>query len=145
MPIFKRGASFNGFKASNIAAGTTAGDAVEYNQIVAALAGKRSITRTVNTQTGTSYTFVIGDYGNVVDFSNTGTVTVTIPTNASVAFPVGTEIEGVNLNTGDVVFVGAGGVTINSPAGLAVRDQFGAYGLRKTATNTWVLYGRTVA
>lgn len=98
--------------------------------------------RVVNNQTGTTYTFVAGDAGNVVDFSNTSAITATVPPNSSVSFPIGTEIEGVNLNTGDLTFVGGSGVTVNSANGLNIRDQYGPYCLRKTGTNTWVLMGR---
>lgn len=98
--------------------------------------------RAVNSQTGTTYTFDLADANNVVDFSNTSAITATVPPNSAVPFPIGTEIEGVNLNTGDLTFVGGSGVTVSSAAGLNVRDQYGAYCLRKTAVNTWILFGR---
>ena len=41
-------------------------------------------------------------------------ITLTIPTNASVAFPVDTQIDVVAYGAGDVSIAGAGGVTINS-------------------------------
>lgn len=46
----------------------------------------------VNTQTGTSYTPVLGDNGKIVTLNNASAITVSIPTNASVAYPVGAQI-----------------------------------------------------
>ena len=46
----------------------------------------------INTQTGTSYTPVLGDNGKLVTLNNASAISVTIPTNASVAYPVGAQI-----------------------------------------------------
>ena len=45
----------------------------------------------LNAQTGTTYTLVIGDAGKTVTMDNASAMTLTIPANASVAFPIGTE------------------------------------------------------
>ena len=47
----------------------------------------------VDARTGTTYTLVLADRGKLVTCSNTGAITVTIPTNASVAFPVGSQVD----------------------------------------------------
>ena len=59
---------------------------------------------TLNAQTGTTYTLVIGDAGKTVTMDNASAMTLTIPANSSVAFPVGTTI--------DVIRKGAGTLTI---------------------------------
>lgn len=46
----------------------------------------------VNTQTGTSYTPVLSDNGKIVTLNNASAITVSIPTNGSVAYPVGAQI-----------------------------------------------------
>ena len=93
-----------------------------------------------NAQTGTSYTLVLTDVAKVVSLTNAAAITLTVPTNASVAFPVGTQIL---LYQG-----GAGQVTISSSA--TIRSQgtklklFGQYavaGLLKVATDEWVAFG----
>jgi collagen type I/II/III/V/XI/XXIV/XXVII alpha len=95
-----------------------------------------------NTQSGTSYTSVIGDANEMVIFSNSSAVTWTIPTNASVAFPTGTTIYGQQGGTGQVTPVGASGVTINASGGLyATTQQFSVIALTKQATNTWIETG----
>ena len=48
-------------------------------------ATKSNVVRTVNAQTGTSYTFAKSDSGNVCTFNNAAATTVTVPPNSSVA------------------------------------------------------------
>lgn len=93
----------------------------------------------VNAQTGTSYGLVLADAGKQVTLSNTATVTVTIPTNATQAFAIGTKILLINLNTGSVVIAPAGGVTVNAPSGDLSIPRYGTALLIKTGTDTWVV------
>lgn len=90
---------------------------------------------TVNTQTGTTYTLVLSDQGGLVTLSNASAVTVTVPTNASVAFATGTVINLLNLGAGSVTVSAAGGVTINGSA--TTLTQNGQVTLVKLGTNTW--------
>lgn len=100
---------------------------------------------TINAQTGTSYTLVIGDAGKFVTMSNASASTLTVPPNSSVAFPVGTVIEGAQLGAGQVTLTPGSGVTINGTPGLKIAAQYGSYGLIKTATDTWLAVGRLAA
>lgn len=95
----------------------------------------------VNAQTGTTYTLVLADRGKLVTCSNTGAITVTIPTNASVAFPVGSQVDVAVMNTGMVTFVGASGVTVNGTPSLVTRARYSAVTLIKVATNQWLTVG----
>jgi hypothetical protein len=96
---------------------------------------------TLNAQTGTSYTTVLADASKLVTLNNGSAITLTIPTNASVAYPVGTKIDLAQLGAGQVTVAGAGGVTVNSTPTLKFRDQYSAATCIKTATNTWLLVG----
>jgi hypothetical protein len=98
-----------------------------------------------NAQTGTTYTLVLGDAGKLVELSNASAITLTVPTNASVAFPIGTQINLLQTNTGQVTVAGAGGVTVNGAPGLKLTDRWSAATLIKRATDTWVLTGRLSA
>lgn len=100
--------------------------------------------KTINAQTGTSYTAVLGDadHDAFLTLNNAGAVTFTVPPNASVAFPVGSVIEGAQLGAGQVTITPGSGVTINGTPGLKVAAQYGTFGLLKIATNTWLAYGR---
>jgi hypothetical protein len=98
-------------------------------------------TVTANAQTS-NYTLVLGDAGKSIDVTNASARTVTVPLNASVAFPVGTVVEVARLGAGSVTIVATGGVTIDSRGSLlAVGNQYGAASLRKLATDTWLLVG----
>jgi hypothetical protein len=48
----------------------------------------------INEQTGTAYTLAITDKGKLVISSNVAANTLTVPPNSSVAFPIGTRLEG---------------------------------------------------
>ena len=99
----------------------------------------------INTQTGTTYTLVLTDAQKLITLGNAGAIAVTIPTNASVAFPVGTQIDCIQILAGAVTFSGAG-VTINSKdSEKTINDQWVGVTLIKTATDTWSLLGDLVA
>jgi len=100
----------------------------------------------VNQQTGTTYTLVIGDAGKVIECSNAGAITLTVPANASVAFAVGTIVTVEQTGAGQVTISPASGVTVNEVEGnTKIKGQYGVVSLRKTATDTWTLYGATAA
>jgi hypothetical protein len=94
-----------------------------------------------NTQTGTSYTLVLADAGKLVTLSNAAAITLTIPTNASVAFPVDTRIDLLQYGAGQVT-VGGAGVTIRSSGSkLKLTGRYSGATLWKKDTDEWVLIG----
>lgn len=101
----------------------------------------------VNAQTGTTYTFVLADNGKFVTASNSSAQTYSIPTNASVAFPVGTQIHIIQIGTGQVTInaVTSGTTTVLSTGGTAaapkIAARYGAATCIKTATDTWYVIG----
>jgi len=98
---------------------------------------------TVNAQTGASYTLALADDGALVTLNNASPNTLTVPTNASVAFPVGTVVNFAQTGAGVTTVVGASGVTINgvSAGSAAVNKRYSAGSLVKIATNEWLLSG----
>lgn len=94
-----------------------------------------------NAQTGTTYTTVLADQGKMVELSNASAITLTVPTNASVAYPTGTQINLLQTGAGQVTVAGAGGVTVNATPGLKLRAQWSSATLLKRGTDTWVLLG----
>lgn len=94
-----------------------------------------------NVQTA-SYGLVLDDAGKAVEMNAAGATVVTVPAEATAAFPVGTVIELVRMGAGAVTVAAAAGVTIRSVAGrLALANQYSAASLRKRAANEWVLVG----
>ena len=99
-----------------------------------------------NAQTGTTYTLALADAGLLVTLNNGSAITLTVPTNTTAAFPVGTTIDLAQLGAGQVTVAPADGtVTINATPGLKIAAQYGGATLTKLATNTWLLIGGLAA
>lgn len=107
----------------------------------AGTAGSFATAQTINAQTGTTYTAQTSDAGKVVTLTNASAITVTVPTNASAAIPVGTHVDFIQTGAGQVTFAGAGGVTVSATPGLSTRAQYSACTLLKTGSDTWQLVG----
>jgi hypothetical protein len=103
------------------------------------------ITYDINAQTGTTYTFVLGDAGDIVTSSNAGTVVMTIPPNSSVAYPIGASITVISIGAGLTNFAQGAGVTINSTGAVAtapvLRIQHSSATAIKVDTDTWQVVG----
>lgn len=98
-----------------------------------------------NAQTGTTYTLALTDVAKVVSLTNGSAITLTIPTNATVAFPTGTQILLYQGGAGQVT-VGGAGVTIRSQGTkLKITGQYAVAGLLKVGTDEWVMFGNTSA
>ena len=61
-----------------------------------------------------NYVIALQDSGKTLTINASSATTVTVPTNATVAFPVGTTLTVFQTGTGEVSFVEASGVTIRS-------------------------------
>jgi len=93
-----------------------------------------------NAQTA-SYTLVLDDKNKIVEMNVASANNLTVPPNSSVAFPVGSQINILQVGAGQTTVVAGAGVTINSTPGLKIRAQYSYATLIKRATNTWVLVG----
>lgn len=102
---------------------------------------------TLNSQTGTTYTPVLTDaYQVLIITSNASAKTVSIPTNASVAFPTGTAITFLNTGAGALTInaVTSGTTTITSAGATSSAPTVGQYKSAvaiKTATDAWTIVG----
>jgi hypothetical protein len=101
----------------------------------------------LNAQTGTTYTFALTDNGRLVTASNASAQTYSIPTNASVQFPVGTQINIIQIGAGQVTInaVTSGTTTIASTGASAtapkLRAQYSSATCIKAATDLWYVIG----
>lgn len=98
--------------------------------------------------TGITKTLALADANTLQICNNASDQTITIPTNASVAFPTGTLIAFTQKGAGVLKIKGASGVTINGNAEaggdeslVQVSGQYQSCGLYKDATNTWIATG----
>ena len=105
-------------------------------------AGFRSV-QNAATITSSNYTIQLSDLGKLVEIDNATACTLTVPTNASVAFSVGDRIDILQIGAGQVTVTPVSGtVTINGyDGGLKLNGQWASATLVKRATNTWVAIG----
>jgi len=81
----------------------------------------------------------------MLEVNASAAATITIPTDAAVAFPVGTEIEVSQEGAGEVTITPAGGVTLNSFENKRKIDgRYSVVVLKKRAANDWRLAGTLV-
>ena len=100
----------------------------------------------LNAQTGTTYTFVLGDDGKLCTFDNALSITATVPANSSVAYGIGTQINLMQLSAGQVTIAAAGGVTLRSEGSkLKLKGQYAVGTCVKIASDTWVVVGNLSA
>ena len=154
----------NAKKLTGLAAGTSAGDSVRYEQVVltgGALGTPTSGTLTSCTVDGTNgvgyinipqnsqsaaYTLVAADAGKHIFHPSTdaNARTFTIPANASVAYPIGTAISFINMTsqvvsiaiTTDTMYLSSAGTT-----GTRSLAQYGTATAVKITSTSWIISG----
>jgi hypothetical protein len=102
----------------------------------------------IDAKTGTTYTFVLADANNeLITASNASAQTYSIPTNASVAFPIGCQINIIQIGAGQVTInaVTSGTTTVLSTGATAaapkLRAQYSVATLIKAGTDLWYVTG----
>lgn len=104
-------------------------------------------TFTVGTANTSDYTAVLADQYQVLEIMNKATaIAFKLPTNASVAFPVGTAITVLNIGAGTCTIsaVTPATTTVLSAGATAASPTLGQYKSAvciKTATDTWYVVG----
>ena len=112
--------------------------AADYNGLVAF---------TIGAAQTNDYTAVIADTYQVLELMNKGTaIAYKIPTNASVAFPIGTVLNILNIGAGvcTISAVTSGTTTILSSGTVAAAPTLAQYksaACIKTGTDTWYVVG----
>ena len=105
------------------------------------------ITLGINAQTGTTYTVVAADAANLITANNSSAQTYSIPTNATTAFAIGTQINIIQIGTAQVTVQAAnsGTTTILSTGATAAapktRTRYSAMTLVKAGTDLWYVMG----
>jgi hypothetical protein len=102
---------------------------------------------TVGTANTADYTAVLADQYQVLELMNKATaIAFKIPTNASVAFPIGTALTVLNIGAGvcTISAVTSGTTTILSAGAVAASPTLAQYKSAvciKTGTDTWYVVG----
>ena len=88
----------------------------------------------------------LAERDSLIEMGSATAITLTIPTNASVAYPIGTAIDILQTGAGQVTIAPVDGtVTVNGTPGLKLRTTWSSCTLFKRAANTWVIYGDLTA
>jgi hypothetical protein len=105
------------------------------------------VTYTIGTANTDDYTATLSDSYQVLELMNKGTaVAFKIPTNASVAFPIGTAITVLNIGAGvcTISAVTSGTTTVLSAGATPAAPTLPQYKTAvciKTGTDTWYVVG----
>lgn len=106
--------------------------------------------RTINAQTGTTYTFALADASNAGGFplvtgSNASAETFTVPPQSSVVWLAGSQIDVCQIGAGKLTLAQGAGVTINSlSSNKAIGGQYVCVSLIRTASDVWLLTGTLI-
>ena len=102
----------------------------------------------ISTQAGTTYTLATGDqYQKLLVFTSSSAKTVSIPTDATFAFPVGTAITILNDNAAGNLTIQAassGTTAVTSAGATSAAPVVGAFKTAvclKIAANDWTIVG----
>ena len=105
------------------------------------------VTFTVNTAQTADYTAVLADqYQTLTPMNKATAIAFKIPTNASVAFPVGTALTVLNIGAGTCTIsaVTSGTTTVTSAGAVSASPTLAQYKTAvciKTATDAWTVVG----
>jgi hypothetical protein len=113
---------------------------VEFSDGVQTKAGVPSLTTFV--EKTADYTLdTLAHQDNLIEMNSTSPMTFTIPTNATLAWPIGASMDILQTNTGEVTIAAVGGVTLNRTPGNKLRTQWSSATILKRGTDSWILYG----
>jgi hypothetical protein len=104
--------------------------------------------RTPIIQKSASYTLsALTERDDLIEMGSSSAITLSIPTDATLNFPIGTSLDILQTGTGQVTIaaVTPGTTTVNATPGLKLRTQWSSATLFKRAANTWVVYGDLTA
>lgn len=87
------------------------------------------------------YTVVLADANGYKRMATNANRNIIIPTNATTAFPIDTEIHFEQADTGVITITGAGGVTLRAYEGYKTKGPYWVVTAKKVATDEWVIIG----
>ena len=95
-----------------------------------------------NSQSSNSYTLVLTDRDKLVEIDDASGATLTVPTNSSVAFPIGTQILVVQSGAGQCTIIPSVGVNLYAEGSkVKTVGQYALATLVKCDTDSWYLGG----
>ena len=102
--------------------------------------------KTISQKTDSYTLSSLTERDSMIEISKSSAVTLTVPADATIDYPVGTSINILQTGAGQVTVAPVSGtVTVNATPGLKLRAQWSSATLVKRAANTWVLLGDLTA
>lgn len=102
--------------------------------------------RSVRNITGTTYSLALADAGKSLVFSNSSPITVTIPLDSGIEFPIGETFLLIQKGTGQITVTATSGVTLGSlNSNVKSAGTYAEMHLAKIAVDEWVLSGDLTA
>ena len=100
--------------------------------------------RAIITEATTTRTLALADAGDFIVCTSGSATTVIIPTNTSVAFPTGTEIDFIQKGAGELTIEANAGVTLNGVdrGSTSITAQWGGATIKKIDRDEWIIVGK---
>lgn len=92
-------------------------------------------------EAGATYSPVASDENQLIKLTNSGAITVSLPSNATTAIPVDTAIDFVWWGVGQPTFAAGSGASADGTPGLKLRARYSGATAKKLGTNAWWVYG----
>ena len=123
------------------------GDDANFASSVTTSLGLKVDSLTPISQKTASYTLSsLTERDDLIEMGSGSALTLTIPTDATLDFPIGTSIDILQTGAGQVTVAPVSGtVTVNATPGLKLRTTYSSATLFKRAANTWVVFGDLTA
>ena len=124
------------------------GDDANFAASVTTSLGLKVDSLTPISQKTASYTLSsLTERDDLIEMGSGSALTLSIPTDATLNFPIGTSIDILQTGAGQVTIaaVTPGTTTVNATPGLKLRTTWSSCTLFKRAANTWVVYGDLTA
>ena len=123
------------------------GDDANFAASVTTSLGLKVDSLTPISQKTASYTLSsLTERDDLIEMGSASPITLTIPTDATLNFPIGTSIDILQTGAGQVTIAPVSGtVTVNATPGLKLRTTWSSCTLLKRAANTWVVFGDLTA
>ena len=116
-------------------------DANFASTVTTSLAGKVASYTPIIAKTANYALSNLNERDSLIEVNSTDPVTITIPLDATVNYPVGTSLDILGTNTGLITIAGDTGVVVNATPGLKLRAQWSSATLFKRGADSWVVYG----
>jgi hypothetical protein len=88
-----------------------------------------------------NYVAQLTDAGKMITYNKGTVVTGTIPTNAGVPYPVGTELHFAQLGVGALDIASTDTLNVEAGLTLVLNGQYAVATAKKITTTSWILFG----